>query len=546
MASWSSKETVQRCAEAENARARIQTYIDAAYDYAIPWRKDVVKGGDLMSKLMDSTGPTAVAKFAGRLSMALVPPEERAFALRAGPLVEHLGGVEEREAEDRRQELATDVIHTVFKSSRFDLVTTECFTDMALSTGAVLMNEGDERTIMQNLSVPAYQLAIEDGPAGQIEVWHWKRKIKARVLGRTFKGAKFPKAIQTKIDAQSGDDIETIQSTYWDAQDGIFRTSVVVLGDLIQERQHRASPWITPRYWKVPGMAWGVGPLLLALADIRTLNKNVALVLQAAELAIAPPMMVADDGVLNPDAISLGAYSMIKVARLGGNMGAPIQPLQLGGRVDFGSAIGDEIRARVRGAMLDQSLPPDTGAVRSPTEILERAKANQMETGGAFGRLQREYMEPAVMRAIDILDKKGVPGVSWSDRPDNFLRKVQITSPLARAAQMDDASNFVRFLTILRDLGGPEAMGMIAKLEDEAGWLADMMGVPARVLRTKAERDQLAQQAAEAAQAQSDQAMQMEMMKMQAKNGPAVGNSPLPMAPEALGAPPMDLLAMAQ
>ncbi len=540
MGSWNAKEVIARCQEAGQERMRIQGYIDTAYEYAIPWRKDQAKSGDLMSKLMDSTGPHAVAKFAGKLSMALVPPEERAFALRAGPLLEHLGGVEEREAEDRRLELSTDIIHTVFKSSRFDLVTTECFTDMALSTGAVLMNEGDERSIMENISVPAYQLAIEDGPRGQIEVWHWKRKVKARLLGRTFKGAKFSQGLQKKIGAQSPDEVETIQSTYWDAEAGIFRTAVVIGTDLVQERMHRASPWITPRYWKVPGLAWGIGPLLLALADIRTLNKNVELVLTAAELAIAPPMLVADDGVLNPDAISLGPYSMIRVNRLGGNMGAPIQPLQMQGRIDMGAAIGDEIRARVRTTMLDQSLPPDTGAVRSPTEILERAKANQMETGGAFGRLQREYMEPAVMRAIDILDKKGVPGVSWNERPDAFLRKVQITSPLARAAQMDDASNFVRFLTILRDLGGPEVMGMIAKLEDEAGWLADMMGVPARVLRTKAERDSLAQQAAEAQQAQQDQAMQIEMMKMQAKGG-APGAAQAPQ-----DGPPLDLMGMAQ
>jgi hypothetical protein len=524
--SWDARTIKGRCSDAENERARLTGYIDAAYEYAIPWRKK--PGSSLMPKVFDSSGPAAVANFAGRLSMALVPPEERFFALRPGPLVEHLASLEEREADDRDLELTTDVVNTALRAAGFDIVTGEAFCDLALSTGAVLMQAGDARTPLTCVSVPAYELALEDGPSSMTEVWHWRRERQWRDLARLFPSADWSRQQRDRLSSQDNHKVEVIQTTYWDNAAGMFKTGVVVDGAVVQETQHRASPWITPRYWRVPGMAWGVGPLLLALADIRTLNKNLELVMQAAELALAPPIMVADDGVINPDAIELSAYSMIRVGRLGGNMGAPVQPLQLGGRLDVGQLVGDDARARVRRTMMDNPLPPDSGAVRSPTEILERARAHQMDTGGAFGRLAREYVSPAVLRTIDILDRWGVPGCEWDKvKPDGFVRKVQVTSPLARGVQLDDANNYVRFLSILTELGGPELMGLVTKIEDQMGWLADMMGVPNRVLRPKQERDAMLDAQAQAAQAQAMQQQQLAMAQAGVQPAPAQDAAPV-------------------
>ena len=70
----------------------------------------------------------------------------------------------------------------------------------------------------------------------------------------------------------------------------------------------KSSPWIVARYMKVAGEVYGRGPLVTAIPDIKTLNKTLELLLlKNASLSIAGVYTAADDGVLNPQTISISA-----------------------------------------------------------------------------------------------------------------------------------------------------------------------------------------------------------------------------------------------
>ncbi len=80
----------------------------------------------------------------------------------------------------------------------------------------------------------------------------------------------------------------------------------------------KSSPFIVARYMKVAGEIYGRGPLVTAIADIKTLNKTVELVLKNASLSIAGVYTAADDGVLNPQNVKIQPGAIIGVARNGG------------------------------------------------------------------------------------------------------------------------------------------------------------------------------------------------------------------------------------
>lgn len=521
------KELRQRADEAENDRRQIQSYIDVGYEYAIPWRKDANRGA-IMKRLMDGTGPRAVANFAAHLSTSLIPPEGQFFELRAGDLVS-FGSPEDIEQADRDNEYATKIIHSLLRSARIEIAMSEMCMDLALSTGAMFMRAGDKkRTLLETAAVPAYQLAIELGANNMHEAWFWKRNITGREIMANYPDADFPQSLKDKICKAPMQKYEVLQGTYWCSKDGIYKTSAIIENYELETTTQRASPWITPRYWAMPSFAWGIGPLLLALPDIRTLNKNVELILRAASLSLAPPMMVADDGILNPNNLVIGEHSLIRVSRTGGGMyGDPIKPLNIGGRVDLGQLVADDLKSSIQKTMLDYSLPPETGAVRSPTEIIKRDQQEQKITLGAFGRLQRECLEPIILRTIDIADQLKIPGISWQQhKPDYFLNKVKVTTPMARAVEQGDATNFFNFLQILQSVGGQELSNLMVDLEKQAPWIADMMGVPARIIRPADERADIKQQAMDAMQQQAD--MQQQMMQQQAAQEAQKNGAPPP------------------
>ena len=54
----------------------------------------------------------------------------------------------------------------------------------------------------------------------------------------------------------------------------------------IHTKTYRTNPWLTPRFWVVPGEPYGRGPGLVGLPYVKTLNKVQELNLHAAAFAL--------------------------------------------------------------------------------------------------------------------------------------------------------------------------------------------------------------------------------------------------------------------
>jgi hypothetical protein len=245
---------------------------------------------------------------------------------------------------------------------------------------------------------------------------------------------------------------------------------------VLAEGRFGRSPFINFRWLKAPGEIYGRSPVMKALPDIKTANKVVELVLKNATIAVTGIWQADDDGVLNPAAVKLVPGTIIPKAV--GSSG--LKPLEAPGRFDVSQLVLDDLRGRIRHALLADKLDQVNAPRMTATEVLERAADMARLLGATYGRLQSELLTPLVLRGLGILARRGEiePLV-----PDGRIVELQYRSPLARQQAHAEAQTTLTWLQAVAALG-PEAQVAVDH-EAAARWLARAYGVPDQLLRAE-------------------------------------------------------------
>lgn len=161
---------------------------------------------------------------------------------------------------------------------------------------------------------------------------------------------------------------------------------------------------------EIPGEIYGRSPVMKALPDIKTANKVVELILKNASIAVTGIWQADDDGVLNPANIELVPGAIIPKAV--GSEG--LKPLDMPGRFDVSQSILDDLRSRIRHALLIDKLGQLDGRKMTATEVIERSSEMALLLGATYGRLQSELLTPMIRRAYAILRRRGKSPISRS------------------------------------------------------------------------------------------------------------------------------------
>lgn len=146
---------------------------------------------------------------------------------------------------------------------------------------------------------------------------------------------------------------------------------------------------------------------------------------------------------------------------------------------------------------LFNDLRDPTGAVRSATEVAIESRELAKRIGSAFGRLQTEVLIPIIKRVSAILVRRGLL------QPMEINGKeiaVRFTSPLARAQDSEDILNVQQAVQFVLQNAGPDQAKIGFKLEDFGTWVATKTGMPAELVRTPQEKQQVIQAGAQVAQ----------------------------------------------
>lgn len=466
---------------AQGERDQFQPLLDEAYDYSIPFRrstKNTGKGEKRVDRVYDHTAIDGAFRFAGKVQQDFWPAGEQNFQIEPGPLV-----VDPAEKDRLTKTLSVfSSVAQAFFDDDWDMAFHEMCMDLSAGTGAILMNSSpDPEKLWEPISVSIDELTLEGGPNNKISGIFWKRKMTVRVLFETWPEGNFGYNLKELERTKPGDEIEVNTDTIWDPkrkrwmmhvwsdkQEGVIHTS-----------ESRTCPWLTPRYFRVPGETMGRGVTMLAMPTIKTANTTARLQLMAAAIAMLGIYTAVDDGVFNPDLATVTPGAFWKVARNGGALGPSISKFP-DPRLDLSGMVLNELRMGVKATMMDQSLPPDGAAVRSATEILERVKRLASDHLGAYGRLIKEITIPAVKRVLELAYNKGLLPNEISI--DQLLIRVRVKSPLAIAKEAQKVERVIQWLqmvlAIYGAMGTPGRIERVARVDEALISAARAIGVP--------------------------------------------------------------------
>ncbi|BAE53037.1 portal protein [Paramagnetospirillum magneticum] len=470
---------LRRYRKAKERRSTWESHWQECYDYALPLRDGMfhssVPGERKADRLFDGTAPDCVDQLAASLLSELTPPWAQWFGLAAG---DQMPEADRDQAAPLLERIAA-VMQSHFDRSNFAIEMHQCYLDAVTGGTASLMFEEappGEPSAFRFTSVPLGQVVLEEGPAGRLDVTFRRSELSVAALKARFPRAVLPREV---IKAAADDP---------DLRLGVVEAVVPVRGgysyaavldddgsDLVLGRgQFSSSPFLNFRWLKAPGEVYGRSPVMKALPDIKTANKVVELVLKNATIAVTGIWQADDDGVLNPANIKLVPGTIIPKAV--GSAG--LQPLTAPGRFDTSQLVLDDLRGRIRHALMGDKLSQPASPALTATEVLQRADDMARLLGATYGRLQSELLTPLILRAIHILRRRGeIPPLQVDGRTIDL----QYRSPLAQNQGRRDARNVLNWLGALSSLG-PSALATVDS-DAAARWLARAFNVPSELIR---------------------------------------------------------------
>lgn len=472
------------------------------YEYMQPYRNSFNQQGqqggtfNKPSKQYDSTAMISAANFVNTMQANFTPVFTRWAELKAGP------GIDEKQRDKLNKELSklTDLIFAYLNASNFSSASAEMYFDWGIGVGSLWLFEGDEQQPLNFIATPMSQMGLVEGRYGSIDGRFRQHKIKARLISSTYIGAKLNSDLEVMIKEKPDEEVELIEACYYDYDEFVWRYEVIheKSKHRLLEKEYTEEICFTPRWLKIPGYAWGVGPFVLALLDVKTLNKVKEFMLRSAALNIFGVYTVANGGAFNPNAATLNPGTFIPVERNGGPSGPSIAALPRNGDFQMQEFLVQDLQDSVRKVMLDNRLPADTPQPKTAFEISQRIKEFQVNIGSAYGRAMFEFVQPLFKRIIAILLKKGLIQLPENFAIDNFFVQVQVVSPIAQTQAMEDVQKLTNAMAIVGGIN-PQLVLTSWEIEKLPSWLTEKTGAPAALLRAPEDAETLQKMVADIA-----------------------------------------------
>ena len=392
------------------------------YDYALPnktpfYGQGTVNGGQRRNQdIYDLTAAIGTQEFASRLLAGTMPSFARWADLKPGTQVN-----ENQRAElETRLDEVTEEVFSVIRRSNFDTVAHESFLDLAVGTGAWMV-EPDRRnwaTPVTFTAVPLTDYVLGMGPFNAVDAYFRHRRMRWQQIEVAFPNANLSADARQRIQAQPNGEVTVIQATVrdWSKIDETWTYCAFVesTGDKLDGGVYRgrgANPWIVFRWSRSAGEVYGRGPLMMALPTIKTVNYLTRLTLENAEMAISGMWQVDDAGVVNPDNIVIEPGALIP--RAPGTTG--MEPLTPGSRFDVSNLILENLKFEIKRALYDETLGAPSGTPMSATEVTERMADLARRIGSPYARIINEAVYPTIKRVVRS---------SKDARPDRACRRV--------------------------------------------------------------------------------------------------------------------------
>lgn len=470
-----------------------------------------VAGEKHTEKVFDATAGLALERFAAAMESMLTPRTQRWHKLR----VPDEGLNEDYEIREYLDSV-TGMLFDARYSPRANFASqaNEAYMSLgAFGTGAMFIDDSLGRGIRYR-SVHLSELFIAENHQGIVDTVFRKFEMTVRQMAQRFGTDALSEAQRKALETNPDQAFDVIHAVMPRDEMEYGRTDFRGMPwsscyvncegrEILGEGGYRAFPYAVGRYVTAPREVYGRSPAMTVLPDIKMLNEMSKTVIRAAHKMVDPPLLLQDDGILQAFDLRPGALNYGGVDEQGRQL---VHPLQSGARIDIGDAMLEQRRQVINDAFLVTLFQILVDAPQmTATEAMLRAQEKGALLAPTMGRQQSEFLGPLIEREIDILAAAGVlPPMPQALRDIGGAVDVEYVSPLNRAQRADEGVAILRTLESVIPLAqaDPRVM-MVFDPEAIARELASINGVPAKVLRSKQQVEDMMAEQQQAAEAQA-------------------------------------------
>ena len=478
------EDTIRRINAGRGNKQLWNDHLRECYRYAMPERNtidDYSPGQEKREYVFDSTAIDGLEDYANRMESQVVPPSVNWMKLESGTDIPK----EQVDEIDTALEEVTKIVFNHIRSSNFSSQIHESFLDLGISTGAIIIEAGDGIQSSLNFrSVSLSELILERSQKGVAETVWRDIKVQAGDIPSIWSQADIPESLAKIIREKPEEDVSLIEGVMLVAG-GMYEDILIYEEEsmFLYQREVESSPWVVFRESTIPGEVYGRGRVMRVLPDVKTVNIMMEDYLKALNFQANPIFMATDDGVINPFTTTLTTGSITPVGS-NDSRNPSIAQLPIAGNIQLLEFAIRGLQDVIRRALMSKPFGNiEETPVRTATEMSIRNADNAQTQIGASGRIQSELLERIVSRSVYLLTQAGKIAPIKADGKEV---KIKYTSPIAK--QQDEATLAVMFrFAEAMAMFPPEVVQTRVKIEEFPAEIADVMGLPSRLIRTELE-----------------------------------------------------------
>lgn len=492
------KDVLKRFKNAEARYNKWRSLHQEAMDYATPQRETFTIQSEGQRKnnfVFDSTAEEGIEQFGSRIQGSLIPSWQQWMSLTAGADVPK----QEKEETDKALKDSTDTFFANLNHSNFDTEITPSLIDLGIGTGCILIEENsfDESSAFKFTNIPLAELYVEKPARGAIKNTFRKQKVEAGNIKATWPDVD-DADLNKIIERDPNKELDIINAFVFNETTKQYDQVVIWKKKALFSQSFNTRRMIVFRWSLTPGEAYGRGPAIKKLPDIRTANKIVELILGNAALQMAGVYTGRSDGLFNPHTARIAPGSIIPVGS-NDNTNPSMKPLPLSGNLGIADNLLSDCQESIRKAFFSSPLGEITDPVRSATENILRNQEFLKSSGASIGRMKTELIEPIVDAGVDILIDRGKMPEIKVDGKDVTIKQI---SPLAQAEDQEQFQNTQLWLSAMAQFVPQEVMALKVKVENLPKAFQEQLGTDPSLIRSEAETQDVAKQVQASAQTQ--------------------------------------------
>jgi hypothetical protein len=506
-------------------RSNWESHWQEVADYMLPRKAEITKqraAGDKRNiSIFDATPIHALELLAASLHGMLTSSANRWFSLR-------FKETELNDSDEAKEWLedATQRMYDAIAKSNFQQEIFECYHDLIAFGTACLMIEEDDEDVLNFSARHIKEIYIQENKKGYVDTIYRKFKMPAQAVLDKFGMENVSKEVLNSAKKNPFDELTIIhvvrprlefdpkkkdkknmpfQSIYYEESTG----HIIMIGGF------KENPYVIPRYLKASTEIYGRSPGMNALPDVKVLNKMVENSLKAAAKQIDPPLLIPDDGMLAPIRMAPGSINYYRAGSRD-----RIEPLNINANTSITLNSENQRREAILKMFHVDQLVITENRNMTATEVLQRQEEKMRILGPVLGRLQSELLSPMIIRIFNIMLRNNLFQMAPAILRSQELN-IEYVSPIALAQKSSELQSIMRGLELFGSMA--QAMPVMDYI-DENGLikqLINILGLPAKMIKSDAEVQQIREERAQ------QQQMQMEMQQQLNESQVAKNAAPL-------------------